>query len=86
MEESVTPPVNVLTAFNVSVPPTVVVPVTPRLLAAVRVVPEPTLRLPPMVNPITVLAVAVPLRVRFPPMAVVPACNVLAPLLLKVRW
>ena len=48
-------------------PPTVVVPVTVQAnAAAIKVVPSPIERLPPIAKAATVVAVAVPLRVRFP--------------------
>src|SRR2546421_5085713 len=65
----------------VNVPVTPVAPLTVRAnAAAVNVVPDPTLRLPPIVMPTTVLVVHVPLRVTFPLIAVVVAVRVFAPL------
>src|SRR4030042_5644543 len=67
-------------------PPTVVVPVTVKAKpAAVKVVPSPILRLPVLPKSTTVAVVDDPLRVRLPPIVVVPACRVFAPLPLKVR-
>src|SRR5882724_8290915 len=65
----------------VNVPVTLVAPLTVRAnAAAVKVVPDPTLRLPPIVIPTTVVPVAVPLIVRFPFMAVVVVVRDFAPL------
>ena len=47
---------------------------------AVKLVPEPSITFPPMVNPATPVELAVPLRVKSPPIEVVPACSVLLPL------
>jgi len=67
-------------------PPTVVVPDTVNAKpAAVKVVPSPIERLPLMTKPTTVVAVAKPLKVRLPPIAVVAAPNVLVPLPERVK-
>ena len=80
----VTSPVNVLALVppSVKVPVTDVVPVTPivKLEPVVNVVPVPILRLPPTVNPTTVVAVAVPLKVKSPPIEVIEALSVFGPL------
>ena len=47
---------------------------------AVNVVPVPMVTLPFIVKPATAVVVAVPLNVKFPPIVVVVACNVFAPL------
>ena len=61
-------------------PPTVVLPVTVKAKApAVKVVPPPTTRFPPIANPTTVVVVAVPLKVKLPVIDVVPVCKVLVP-------
>ena len=66
-------------------PPITVVPVTVRLYpAAVKVVPSPTMRLPPMASAATVVTLAVPLKLKLPPI-VMPFCNVLTPLPERMR-
>jgi len=63
--------------FPLEPPPIVVVPVTVKLYApAVNVVPSPIFKLPPIVVPTTVVVEAVPLKVRLPPILVVPVCKV----------
>jgi hypothetical protein len=89
----VTGPVNILVpvaevmfSAPLAPPPTLVVPVTVKANpAALNVVPSPIFKLPPIVKPATVVVVAVPLKVRFPVIEVVPVCNVLAPALERVR-
>ena len=89
----VTNPVNILVPAELlttkldEAPVTVVVPVTVKANpAAVKVVPAPTSRLPPIVSPTTVAVVAVPERVKLPLMAVVVTVRVLVLLPDKVRW
>ena len=45
---------------------------------AVSVVPEPKVKAPPMLNPITAVAVTDPEKIKLPDMVVVLVCNVLA--------
>ena len=44
-----------------------------------KVVPAPKVRFPPMVNPDTAVASAVPPNIKLPDIVVVPACNVFVP-------
>ena len=92
---TVTRPVKVLAPvaeemvkFPLAPLPTVVVPVTVRAKpAAVKVVPSPTARLPPMERVATVVVDVVPLRVKLPPTVIfgVAVCRVFTPLLERVR-
>ena len=67
-------------------PPTVVVPVTVNAKpAALKVVPLPTTKFPPIPRVSTVVVATVPLRVRLPATAVA-ACKVLLPLPERVKW
>ncbi len=67
-------------------PPTVVVPLTVSAKPEfVNVVPLPMLRLLLMVRASTVVAVAVPLRVKFPPIGLVPVVKVFVLLPERVR-
>jgi len=50
-----------------------------------KAVPAPKTIFPPIVRPATAVVLAVPARVKFPPIEVVPVCNVFAPLPLNVR-
>jgi len=81
-----TPAALLMTMLPLDPPPTVVVPVTVSgNPATAKVVPSPMERLPPIVKPTTVVAVAVPLRVRLPPIPMVPVANVLAPVPKRLR-
>ena len=68
-------PVNVFAPVlaRANVPPIVVVPVTPKVkvvaVGIVRVVPDPIDKFPAIVVLATVVAVAVPLKVKLPPIA-----------------
>ena len=85
-EFKVTFPVKVLVPVfaKVRVPVTEVVPVTPKVhelvAPVVKVVPVPTVKFPAIVVAATVVAVAVPLKVKLPPIAAEAVCSVLAPL------
>lgn len=90
---TVTSPVKVLPGLvaeekmSEPVAATFVVPVTEKVNPArVKVVPAPTLRLPPMVSPTTVVTETVPLLVKLPLIVVTPTGNVGVPLPLNVKW
>ena len=85
---TVSPPLKVTVLVPpVNVPPLIIkLPVTECVKEpAVKAVPLPKVTVPPIVNPVTAVVDTVPLKVRLPLIAVVPACKTSRPLPLKVR-